>query len=346
MNKVLLICLVSVALSATLNLENARAQMLTRHNYYRSQHQVGNLARLTDIETIAQTYSEYLASINSMVHSSNTYNSEPLGENLYWGPLSSNIGTSAVDLWYEEIADYDFDNPGWKSGTGHFTQVVWKGSEKLGCGVGCGSNNYCYVTCNYYPAGNYLNSFATNVFPLAEGTTSDIVEEDTTVEDTTQSDNTSGSSSTNTELETFRNEVTAKHNYYRSNHQVGNLVRDTQLENIAQEHAEYMAQADSFSFPSSTYNGEYIGKNLFFSWGAPTGDSIADMFYEGVSSYDFSNPGYNSNAGSFTQLVWKNTQKIGCGYACSGYNCYGICTYYPAGNYLNSFASNVFPSTS
>ena len=139
MNKALLFCLVSVALSATLNLENARAQMLTRHNYYRSQHQVGNLARLSAIETIAQTYSEYLASINTMTHSSNKYNGESLGENLYWGPLNSNIGTSAVDMWYEEIADYDFNNPGWKSGTGHFTQVVWKGSEKLGCGVGCGS---------------------------------------------------------------------------------------------------------------------------------------------------------------------------------------------------------------
>ena len=99
-----------------------------------------------------------------MTHSSDKYNGESLGENLYCGPLSSNIGTSAVDMWYEEVEDYDFNNPGWKSGIGHFTQVVWKGSEKLGCGVGCGSNNYCYVTCNYYPAGNYLNSFATNVF--------------------------------------------------------------------------------------------------------------------------------------------------------------------------------------
>ena len=46
-----------------------------------------------------------------------------------------------------------------KSGIGHFTQVVWKGSEKLGCGVGCGSNNFCYVTCKYYPAGNNLSQF-------------------------------------------------------------------------------------------------------------------------------------------------------------------------------------------
>ena len=360
MNKALLLCLLSVALSATPDLETARVQMLERHNYYRAQHQVGDLSRLSDIETIAQNYSEYLVSIGSLVHSSNKYNDQSLGENLYRGPLSSNIGTSAVDLWYDEIQYYDFDNPGWNSAAGHFTQVIWKNSQQLGCGVGCGTNNYCFVTCNYYPAGNYLNSFASNVLPKStseEETTSDTVQEDTTQEDTTneedtteeaatQSDATSDSSSIDPELETFRNEITDKHNYYRNLHQVGDLERDSVLETIAQESAEYMAEIDSFSFPSATYNGNYIGKSLFFSWGAPTGASIADMFYEGVSSYDFSNPGYVSDAGTFTQLVWKNTQKIGCGYSCNGYNCYGICTYYPAGNYLNSFDTNVFPSTS
>ena len=31
--------------------------------------------------------------------------------------------------------DYDYGNPGFKGGTGHFTQVVWKSSTKLGIGV-------------------------------------------------------------------------------------------------------------------------------------------------------------------------------------------------------------------
>ena len=53
-----------------------------------------------------------MASINTMTHSSNKYNGESLGENLYWGPLNSNIETSTVDMWYMEIADYDFNNPG------------------------------------------------------------------------------------------------------------------------------------------------------------------------------------------------------------------------------------------
>ena len=381
MRKILILCLISVALSATLNLETARAQMLTRHNYYRAQHQVDDVARSSDIESIAQNYSDYLASIGSMVHSSNTYNGESLGENLYWGPLSDTIGTAAIDLWYSEVDYYDFSNPGWNYDAGHFTQVVWKNSQQIGCGVGCGSSTYCYVTCNYYPAGNYLNSFASNVFAkstteettsedttsedttsvdtTSEDTTSiDTTSEDTTSEDTTSEDtttveedtttqeDTSSSSSIDSVLETFRNEVTAKHNYYRNLHQVGDLERDSVLETIAQDASDYMVEIDSFSYPSETYNGNYIGKCLFYYWGAPSGEAIADMLYSGVSNYDFSNPGYNPDAGTFTQLVWKSSTKLGCGYACNGNSCYGICTYYPGGNYLNSFDTNVFPIAS
>lgn len=37
---------------------------------------------------------------------------------------------------YSEIKDYNFGNPGFSQGTGHFTQVVWKGSTEIGVGVG------------------------------------------------------------------------------------------------------------------------------------------------------------------------------------------------------------------
>ena len=75
----------------------------------------------------------------------------------------------------------------------------------------------------------------------------------------------------------------------------------------------------------------------------PSGVGATNKWYNGVSSYDFSKPGYQSNAGGFTQIVWKSTQKIGCGYACEGKICYYCCIYYPSGNYLNQFEANVFP---
>ena len=358
MKKVLLLCLIITLKAATFNLETERQEMLTQHNYYRSLHQVSDLVRSSNIEKIAQNYSEYLASIGSMQHSGGTY-----GENLYYGPKKVGIGKAAVDKWYSEVSNYDFSNPGYKSGIGHFSQIVWKDSNYLGCGIGCRSNNYCYVVCNYNPRGNYNSRFSTNVFPKIEEEESDTTatepetqnpESDTTAtEPETQkpesdtTDTEPENVSTSPELENFRNAITDRHNYYRNQHQAGNLERDPELERIAQEAAEYMVEIDNFYFTSATYNGEYIGKNIFWRWRTVDGSEVADSLYDGADKYDYSNPGYSSDTGSFTQVVWKNTKKIGCSYACTSKGgCYGICVYYPGGNFSNSFAKNVLPKLS
>ena len=50
--------------------------------------------------------------------------------------------------------------------TGHFTQVVWKGSRRLGVGVGYADNGRkAIVVANYDPPGNYLGQFPQNVSP-------------------------------------------------------------------------------------------------------------------------------------------------------------------------------------
>ena len=148
---------------AELNLETLRSQILSRHNTYRKQHQVGNLVRNSEIEKIAQKYSEQLAASGEFKHSSNKFNGNSLGENLYKNYGTTVDGNGAVDLWYNEVAKYDYKNPGFSMETGHYTQLVWKGSKNLGCGIACGKG--CIVTCNYYPAGNYLGEFDKNVFP-------------------------------------------------------------------------------------------------------------------------------------------------------------------------------------
>ena len=85
------------------------------------------------------------------------------GENLawYWSSNANNdlywTTAGATDAWYDEINDpgYDFNNPGYSSGIGHFTQIVWKDTCKVGCGIaGTGEQ---YVVCRYDPPGNYIN---------------------------------------------------------------------------------------------------------------------------------------------------------------------------------------------
>ena len=351
MKSFLILSLIAIISSKVVfDLETVRKDLLDRHNLYRSKHQAPALTRLTALETIAQAYSEKLVSLGYLVHSSNTLNGNYIGENLYFGYNAGYLGHKPVDAWYDEIKDYDFAKSEFTSGTGHFTQVVWKNSKQVGCGVACGKNDYCYVTCNYYPAGNYLGQFRTNVLPLSDSTLQETTKTDAPVTDAPKEEktdapvpDTTAPTSGDSELEKFRKTILNKHNYYRGLHQVGNLKRDTTLERIAQDTAEYMKQIDNFSFATEKYNGKAIGQNLFWYWGSFTGDKIADMWYESESQYDYKNPRYNSATGDFTQVVWKNTEKIGCGYACTGKECYGICTYYPAGNYNNQFASNVFP---
>ena len=66
-------------------------------------------------------------------------------------------------MWYDEVKNYNYNNPVFSGSTGHFTQVVWKSSTKLGCGIGVASNNNIYGVCNYSPPGNVQGQFALNV---------------------------------------------------------------------------------------------------------------------------------------------------------------------------------------
>ena len=74
-------------------------------------------------------------------------------------------GQRAVDMWYEEIKDYNFGNPGFSSGTGHFTQVIWVGSQEVGVAKASNANGTQFVVARYYPAGNVLGRFPENVQP-------------------------------------------------------------------------------------------------------------------------------------------------------------------------------------
>ena len=55
------------------------------------------------------------------------------GENLAMSTNPNRADDYATVNWYDEIIDYDYNNPGFSMATGHFTQVVWVGTKKVGC---------------------------------------------------------------------------------------------------------------------------------------------------------------------------------------------------------------------
>ena len=90
------------------------------------------------------------------------------GENVFMVFGREIDGSDAVNSWYSEVKDYDFNKPGYQPKTGHFTQVVWKGSEELGIGKAKSADGKMFVVGRYRPAGNNLRAFQENVFPSKE----------------------------------------------------------------------------------------------------------------------------------------------------------------------------------
>jgi uncharacterized protein YkwD len=134
--------------------------MVNEHNTKRALHKdTGSLTWSDTLATYAQNYADSYDCSGNLVHSGGPY-----GENLALGYGT----TGSVDAWYNEITSYDYSNPGFSESAGHFTQVVWKGTSEVGCGLkSCGGEWGDYIICSYKAAGNVIGEFADNVMPLA-----------------------------------------------------------------------------------------------------------------------------------------------------------------------------------
>jgi len=76
-----------------------------------------------------------------------------------------------------------------------------------------------------------------------------------------------------------------------------------------------------------------------------SGKEMTEAWYNEHRKYDYNNrQNYQSDAGHFTQVVWKNSQEVGFGQAQGTSMNFAVAMYYPAGNFLGEFDKNVFPS--
>jgi len=128
----------------------------------------------TEIATIAQAYADELASEPDCMERIRHSNMPGLGENLaaYSGAMAKAADVtegwaSEEDCWtFGPITQTHDDcdltcamNEKSSNGCGHFTQVVWRGTTELGCGVAtCESRrggDEVWV-CNYKAPGNFI----------------------------------------------------------------------------------------------------------------------------------------------------------------------------------------------
>jgi len=77
-----------------------------------------------------------------------------VGENIY-GTSGNATPAGAVALWMNEAPSYDY-NSGSFGSAGHYTQIVWRASVRIGCAiVDCPALTYHNtVICDYAPGGN------------------------------------------------------------------------------------------------------------------------------------------------------------------------------------------------
>ncbi|KAL9972633.1 hypothetical protein ACROYT_G018979 [Oculina patagonica] len=138
---------------------------LRAHNAKRALHQdTPALVWDAKLARRAKKWAKRLAKKGKLEHESNTGE----GENLYWSRGSAiKTCSDAVAAWYSEIKDYNYNNPGFSSGTGHFTQVVWKKTTKVGVALKkkkiSKGKIETYIVARYSPPGNYRGQFQQNV---------------------------------------------------------------------------------------------------------------------------------------------------------------------------------------
>jgi len=80
---------------------------------------------------------------------------EYVGENIY-GATGPSLVAMIVSYWASQEANYNYASNTCTGNCGAYTQVVWAGSTKLGCGIStCPGLTYGYtVVCDYAPGGN------------------------------------------------------------------------------------------------------------------------------------------------------------------------------------------------
>jgi len=144
------------------DLDKFRQDSLAAHNAYRAKHGVAALKLSSELNALAQEWADHLIAENAFEHRPNNNN----GENIYMssGRAAQEQAQGAVDSWYSEIKDYTFGKEPSRGGpvTGHFTQVVWKGSTEVGVGV-AQEGSKVVVVANYSPPGNYIGQYVDNV---------------------------------------------------------------------------------------------------------------------------------------------------------------------------------------
>lgn len=144
------------------NRGSMKDDILAAHNRYRADLNIPPLEWSDQLASHAQGWAQHLARRGgrSLVHSSNS--SRPgEGENLWMGTSGYYSYTQMVDSWGSEKRYFKggtfphVSTTGNWANVGHYTQIIWKNTQKVGCALAT-AGGYDILVCRYSPPGNYI----------------------------------------------------------------------------------------------------------------------------------------------------------------------------------------------
>ncbi|EXJ84003.1 hypothetical protein A1O3_04670 [Capronia epimyces CBS 606.96] len=151
--------------------------ILEAHNLHRANHSAADLTWSTNLATIAGETASSCVYAHDITTGGGGY-----GQNIGAGYLPVQVPSMiGNDMYNREMPLYPgpYDSNNVDTSTfaswGHFTQIVWKGTQQVGC-----ATQYCpqgltnaafaqyFTVCNYYPPGNIEGAYANIGAPLGE----------------------------------------------------------------------------------------------------------------------------------------------------------------------------------
>lgn len=140
-----------------------KEKALEIHNIERASLKLKSLEWSSKLERDAQKYADYLAKKEKFRHSnSNELNNLNQGENLFKLEGDFNLKdylSEASFSWLSEKKDYVYakigNNKNILSKVGHYTQMIWHNTTKIGIAYSISKSGDVYVVARYYPSGNW-----------------------------------------------------------------------------------------------------------------------------------------------------------------------------------------------
>ncbi|WP_379546816.1 CAP domain-containing protein [Qipengyuania sp. DSG2-2] len=132
---------------------------LQSHNRARAEVAAQPLTWSAELAEDAAEYAEVLAGLNRIEHASEEARGGA-GENLWIGTTGYFSTTAMMDAFLTEKEIFkpgvfpDVSTTGNWVDVGHYTQIIWKETEEVGCAIAANAQNDVLV-CRYLPAGNW-----------------------------------------------------------------------------------------------------------------------------------------------------------------------------------------------